>query len=523
MNIIKKFNEFKLLLERNLNFTELNKNNRWNVLFDKLKNDESFNVDFTDKNGKKIKDNVKILNRDYILYEISKNGNKSELDIEKAEDFFKEGDGYYYDIFEIISNGKKYYIRLNDIVKNKEFGSSSNLSSGTVDSTLKESMFAFCFSLLQYYYKTHNISKLPYNINKLNDIIFDKDGNIIKDIIDHIKIPIVLDKDIINDEINENNSEWVNSYIDITNKFIPLLLNKKYIFYHNSFKGDIPNLLNEIFYKYFKNYNVPFRVNINKWNPSDIYAVNINRNENIINKLKEQSGNKDNLLDNITNLITTYFNNKSLIGISIKKTKTNSNNSIHKKNEKYSIFKYNGFEVSKNPLDTMSIKIYANRNNIKETLLSKISTGNDISNNSLEILGNNSKYGRISYSFINYILSMCNLNEIPHYKEIEKLDNDELINKINSIYLNINDDFKRTKQSNMKFNIKESKSKLISKYQSLLLIKLLEDNKNIYSNILYQGRKMKKSDFIITQIFNFGYSRNNIIFKTPPYYYVYSQ
>jgi len=55
MNIIKKFNEFKLLLERNLNFTELNKNNRWNVLFDKLKNDESFNVDFTDKNGKKNK------------------------------------------------------------------------------------------------------------------------------------------------------------------------------------------------------------------------------------------------------------------------------------------------------------------------------------------------------------------------------------------------------------------------------------------------------------------------------------
>jgi len=518
MNIIKNFNEFKIIMEKNLNFNDLNKNNRWYILFNKIKNDESFDVVFK-RDGKIIKDNVKILNRDYILHEISKNSNETELDIDRAIYFFSDGNYYSNDI-EIISNEVKYYIKLNELLKNNEFGSSLK---GTVDATLKESMFIFCFSLLQYYYNTHNIDKLPFNIDKLNDIIFDNDGNIVKDIISHIRVPIEIDKNIIKNEINENNSDWVNSYIDISNKFLPLLLNKKYIFYHNSYKKDIPTLLYKIFYKYFKNYDIPFKVNINKWNPSDIYAVSVNKNNEIINKLIEYSNNDNNLLDDITNLITTYFNRKSLIGISVKKTKTYSDNSIHKKNEKYSIFKYNGFEVSKNPLDTMSIKIYAKRNNINEVLLSKTSTGDDISNNSLEILGKHSKFGRISYSFINYILSECNLTEIPHYKDLEKLDDDELINRINSLYLDIENEFKKNKDSNKKFNIKNTKSKLISKYQSLLLVKILQDNKNTYSEIPYQGKKMKKSDFIITQIFNFGYSRNNIIFKTPPYYYVYSQ
>jgi len=527
MNIIKKFNEYKLLLERNLNFGELNKNNRWDILFNKLKNDEYFNVDFTDENGEKIKDNVKILNRDYILYEISKNGNKSELDVERAEYFFEEGNGYY-DIFEIISNGKKYYIRLNDIVKNKEFGSSGGSSSGTIDTLLKESMFIFFFALKKYL----NI-ELKIDIAYIQNILFKKGiytngfKDIIKEkVIKNILLPIQINEEIINNELD---SDWLDSYVNISDDFYEFLENnEKYLFVHNTYKNNsIPHKIYSIFYKKIKDYKLNFRINVNKWNPSDIYIINYKYIDDINMELYNIISSKDiNKLEHLNTLMTEWFNTKKLMGISVKKTKKptqtkNIKNEINIKEEDFVIFKYDKSTSSIDPFGIMSMYIHAHRikkNKViqNEILLSKNSTGNVLSNNSLEIMGLSSKYGRISFSYINYILSNSGLDTIPHYNTIN-INNKELIDKISELYKDLKI---KNKIEESKNNISDNRSKLISKYQSLLLVKILEDNKNI--NYKYKNKIISKTDFIITQLFNFGYSRNNIIFDTPPYYFVYS-
>lgn len=183
------------------------------------------------------------------------------------------------------------------LAKSKEFGGGSGSGAGAAATDINESAQAVYMQAFS--------SK--YTINRANkeDIGFNDDELRKAHSLDLVKSQI--------DPILKLNDEWVKSSELITMKFFSesadLAGNKSWTFYHD--KGFVP-LLNEAYIKLNK-LNGRFFTNMNKWNPSDIWALSIPLSE-----ASEKINNCGSLVQ-LNSLIYTWLRDRKVIGISLKK------------------------------------------------------------------------------------------------------------------------------------------------------------------------------------------------------------
>lgn len=500
-----------ILLERKLNIELLSRPDKeiwWDNFIKKLSNNEPFFMDewkeITISNSQEIIDSI-------VDTETSK------VDKQKAYDFFtktgKKG-GLYKKNIET-TNGE--FISLKNLERTKEFGSSGGSSAGTKKTRINETIQSIYLSIRQK--KGENIIK--------EDII-----NFIEEFKNDTPYALSIYKKIgtnvrLNIEDLDAERGWMDTHLTIANEMFNNYLDEDYNYnFYQSFYDDpnsVPSALKHKFYDIIKE-ETKLKIDISKWNPSDIFIVCNKEEYDII----ESINNCENIED-LNNLMDGCFNDKQVIGISLKKINQSKDVIFLINKEEETLFKYSYSTSSASPMSSMSINIYADAKSTiptdeEQILTSRIFTDKKESNIVLEIKGKSTKYGKVSLSYLNKTLLDVGIEPIPTYKDknIQKLSNDEIIDAINKYYgtLKLGKTYTRTN----KYDISNTRSKLISKLQSLILVDKLEKNKNVryirsgfINKIISYFKRTNKSDYVIKQLFYYAYAMGNEIFDNCKY------
>jgi hypothetical protein len=498
-----------MLTKKKLTIPELNKENkRWETFLNKLKNDSPFIIQ---NEGEVIVTNP---------HEIIKNITNSDGNIgnENVVSFLRPKNRYS----PVIKTNKGNF-KLNQFNKTIEFGGGTGSSLGTINARIYETIQAIFFSLRQYLGRDIEPSDLHLlyqdNINNVDSL---SDSNL-KEILSNVKSR----KSITIDDLKYfENKGWIYTYIKTANVFYNSLnKDKKYIFHHAYSGEGIADAIYEAFARCIKPINKEnnIRVSMSRWNPSDIWAVDADMEKEIIEVLNDC---KD--MIHLNTIIDSLFEQNYFIGISLKKIPFDREIQLIVSKTLHTNFIYDYTSASKDEFDTMTVQIHSKSfswlgHKRKESLESRIFTGKYESNILLEINGSVSKYGKSSLIYINHVLNKLGVGSIPTYKDI-KLSDDQLRYEIKRLYKKIPNLYKVSAVSN-KFNIEDIRSKLISKYQSLLLIEKLEKfkkkpyNKSLLGRLKFLfNRKLSMTNYIIKEIFYYGYSMGGDLFDTCKFY-----
>lgn len=498
------------MTERKLNIELLSKDDNW---WKKFVTNISSNIPFfiNDFDEVIIKNSSDIMNN---IIDLKTN----KVDKQKAYNFFtkggKKGDVYNHNIE--LSNGDK--IGLNDLERTWEFGSSPGTSIGTKQTRVNESIQAIYLAIRQ---------KKKSNISEDDILKFIEDYK--KDNSDALSIykKIGTDAKITIDDLDTKRG-WMETHIKISNMLFDYLEDEyKYSFYQ-SFYNDPNAISNVIRYKFYKliKRETELDIDIAKWNPSDIFCVSIYREHNMIKKIMECSN-----IEELNNLMDYFFVKKYLVGISLKKVDILKKvRFIINKDEK-SKFKYLYSTTSLIPTASMSVNIYVESESTiptskKQVMTARIYTGDKESDMVLEIKGSSSKYGKAGMSYLNNVLMSANLSQIPSHNSdyIKSLTNEDIITKIEDYYNKLK--IGKTITKTDRYDISDTRSKLIGKLQSLILVDILESNKNIrYTKggfiefiMSYFNKKVSKTDYVVKQLFYYAYAMGNEIFENCKYF-----
>lgn len=490
------------LSKKRLSIPELNKEKRrWNIFLSKLNHNSPFLIENI---GEAI-----IQNSKEIVSKIT--NNTGELDLNKVNHFFKP-ENRYAPIF----HTKKGKFKLNQFHKTPEFGGGSGISLGTINARKYETIQANFFSLRQTLGRDLVEEDLKYIINE-------NYYELRKEFLHNVKSKRPLSSCDI--KYFQNNG-WVYTYIKIANEFYKTLnKNKHYTFYHAFDGTGIADEIYRVFVRCFDNINTvnKIKISMSRWNPSDIWAVESDLENEIIKSLKNI-----NKLSELNIIIDTLFDNKFLVGISLKKIPIEKEIELIVNKTLHTNFIYDKTTTSINPFDTLTVQLHSKSyswlgNKRKEILDARIYTGKEESNMFLEIRGSVSKYGKASLTYINSILERVDIEPIPKYKDIT-LSNQELRDKIIWYYKHIPK--LRKVLTICRNNIHDTRSKLISKYQALMFVYKIEKNKNkpykkgLFNFIKFFIFKKKRSisNYIIKEIFYYAYSMGGELFDNVKFY-----
>ena len=514
--------KYSELSEANLSIKDLAKPSadgklRGDVLVSKIENDEEIIVNpIVDGKPSGDKKSIIVTDKDIIDEITDDTGNYNP---EKGESYFKGRNRYT----SVIDDGDVKY-KLNDVEKTTEFGSPGG-SKKRSDSTRYYETLACLFLSLRQRLRINIIeSDINFILGKRN---FDRCLNY-----------VVSKVDVNPDILREFWDEWKNTFIKISNSLYNrntivnkdkksnfcLYGNKAYKFYQISSAGleKLPNnVCKEIFDAYtrcIKKLKLPFKPNMAKWNPSDIWAANIRAEEKICSSLRKCKN-----IDELNDCINQLFRTRDLVGISLKKVIKNDINIIINHMTDPPIYTFKHVKVSENSLNTISVDIvvnceslvfgdgsdYVNRDEYMTIRSFDTNRGSDISG---EIKGKAAQQGKISLTQINRILNTYGVETIPaikpfksgskinpynpdDYEPLSKLSNDELINEIELINNLVISKYGEVTSGNIEKNA--SRGRLYSKYQSLYLAWILSDisdekllNK-IISDIFYYALSIK--------------------------------
>ena len=502
-----KLYKVKELFETNLTPKELEKTNkdgttRGDVLVRKLKENEPLNINDDDK---------VIVNGSEIIPNITK---YNHYDPQSGEKFFKKSRNVYNKVL-LGDDGVSYTLK--NVKKTTDFGSSGGTSLGSEKTREVETIQCLLLS-----YKQYNDNKIldehDFNkILKLNKFDFDFYLN-------DVSSPVKINKEIFNKYlpkwgttlIKTSNAlfEGQNIIINYRQKLNYLLdKNIQYRFYLSSSNNGICEAVNFAFNQSKKSFD-DRRINISKWNPSDIWAVNRNSESKIISELYQC----DSLIV-LNNTIDKYFNTRELVGISLKKVaKDEDIKFIINKVTPIPRYDFKSIRLSEDPFSNTGLVIFAKRlsNNYFEESIESMtvrSYSSDIVNISGEMDGKMARHGKVSLTRINKILAKHNISIVPTIKELKLLNwtDDEfeeqiriLNNNISSIYKNV------SSPSNRVYKI--DKRRLLSKYQSLYfawIIKKYNKSKNHDNKI--------NMDYAIEEIFYYALSIKFNDKRTPKY------
>ncbi len=208
------------------------------------------------------------------------------------------------------------------------------------------------------------------------------------------------DKFVIDENVNiildELPDEWIESSLLGANKLYEKFKKGKYVFHRGSKQVD---LINDIFSKVKK--LEKFRMDINKWNPSDIWMISEGFD------FKELS--KERTILGLNQVIQDKLEDESLIGVSLKRMVGSA--SISPKN----VFKdmkttrtYNGYEFSKKSIDA-----YVLLSGGTKIQYRSFGAGTGLTGFQGEVKGANANQGKISLGPTNMILRNHGAPQVP--------------------------------------------------------------------------------------------------------------
>ena len=196
--------------------------------------------------------------------------------------------------------------------------------------------------------------------------------------------------------LNELPNEWISSSILGANKLYEKFKKGKYIFHRGSKQVDT---INDIFSAVKK--AEKFRMDINKWNPSDIWMISEGFN------FKELSDEKTIL--GLNQVIQKYLEDGSLIGVSLKKMVGNA--TLTAKN----VFKgmksgktYKGYEYSKKSIDGYILLSGGTKIQYRS-----FGAGTGLTGFQGEVKGAQANQGKISLGPTNMILRNHGASQVP--------------------------------------------------------------------------------------------------------------
>lgn len=505
-----------LLLEKNLTVELLSRKdeNWWDNFVKNLTMNKSFYLDQFNK--------VKIKNYDEIIGNII-DLSTGKVDKDKAYAYFtstgKKG-GRYEDVIEL-ENGE--FVGLNDLLRTWDFGSNPGSSLGTIQTRINETIQAIVFAIR---YK----KGAPITEEDIKEFIADYNNPEAK-YVDKTLLKVGLNVKIGKKNLTAISDEWMYTYMTIANELFDKYLDdiNSYFFYQAFFddENSTPKILRNQFHKILKKMNLGFEIDFAKWNPADIFIVNEDKEREIKERILLCED-----MEELNIVIDYYFDKNYLVGMSLKKISPDRKLHLIVNKEEKSDFKYIKSTTSKESTASMSVNIHVEAESTiptakNQVMTARIYTGDKESNIILEIKGRDAKYGKASMSYLNKVLKDVGVDPIPTFdsEEISEMNDTDLINAIEGYYKVMGEELGTTDTKTDRYNIKESRSKLISKYQGLLLANILELNKNkpakdgIIGKFLFMfGKKDKKSDYIVKHLFYYAYAMGNEIFQNCKYY-----
>lgn len=408
---------------------------RKQVFLKKYKNKEVFQI----KNG-----NMVVFKYDKAIYD-------------KVNSLFPGMNKEYNSIVLKTTDNKIY--KITDIVKTKEFGGGSGSGAGAENTKLNESSVCL-WAAIQQKYGNSQYQTVIQNVKNVKSL-YDVDEN---------------DSNM----ISQSDQVWINHY----NRTAEYIVNKikprgsSYTYHRGSILVD---RINKKFSECNKKMESPFS-NINKWTPADIWMVK----DTFKLDLSEIHS-----IDDFNRYLLNNFNNKNLIGISLKKTLKTVSRKDYNVGETRPLMKFKGQRIMAprgNIFSSKDIYIYA----IGEDEISmQVRSFDDLSGYQGELIGKTAKYGKIALGPINMVLGDLGLEKLPLQPSVAIKARQKNSNLLKELY----DTFSKYGEPGMSFKnfiayIENNNVKsdwIFSKYLGVKLIDIIMSTTQKKRNDFVQG------------------------------------
>jgi hypothetical protein len=482
------------LNESNLNLQELSKRSRegglrGDVLVKKLSNQEPITTDITGD----IKD-IQVTNSEEVVDAITDPSGK--YNPEEGEEFFKLGRNYD----DVIEGDDDKTYRLNDIKKTTDYGSSQGTSLGTLATREVETIQCLILA-----YRQKKDADLTHSDI---DTLLDMSEAVFKGYVSYVSSSVELTQDI----LSKYCPDWTSTFIKTanalyqrririseTNKEAEILKKRiTYRFYQISSKEGICGAIKNAFNKFQTEDDKP---NLSKWNPADVWAVDMNSEEEIIREINNHQS-----ITGLNSIVDAYFDGRKLLGISLKKIPEDQQiKLVINKMTRPPKYEFVSIKLAEDPFSTSSLRIAAQRRSfafgdVIEYMTVRSFAGSKVENISGEVAGKSARQGKISLTKINEILFKCTGEVVPTIGEIGEWSDKQLRDEIEAINNLISRKYGNINPTGRKYQ--PSRARLTSKYQALYLAWiLLENDEKVNDDD--GGRKI---DQAIEQIFHYALS-----------------
>lgn len=317
------------------------------------------------------------------------------------------------------------------------------------------------------------------------------------------------------------NKHWIETFSKVPNLLISgdyLDENTSYLVYHTSFNSD-----RSPYYILKKKYlelskRGKFKINFNKFCPGDVYLFDHDSTEDFIEKI-----NGVNDISTLDVVCDKFFDAKKLIPISLKMIRSDADYKIITNGEigaGIPDFYITKFVINDDPyrgifskIKTTSIWFDARETVPKDRIINFDSSDTTtFTNIDGEIDGSASRHGKLSLEHLVRLITINKeISQIQTVNQLKKLT----VEQLDKILLDLHNYIKingrvmiEINKSNKGSKIENNEKKLISKIQSLQVIKTLLD---IYL------KDRKSANLIMTQIMQFALSIKTDYFSTPRY------
>ncbi len=477
---------------------------RGDVLVNKLRNDEP--ITMTTPAGTS---DVVVVNKEQVVKAITnRDGSYNPY---KGLRYFTLADAHKrYRPDAILGDDGNHY-KLNDIDKTPDFGSRRGSGLGSVDTRYVESIT--CIFLAWRQLKRVDLSDLDYqDIMALDAANFEDFKSRYTRLDEKLRLGQA--------DIANYWDKWKESFIHIPNfLYYPGIVHsgfkneflldtgKLYRFCQLSASGGPVQALRKTFQQRHPG------VNFAKWNPSDVFAIDLSKEAELESKLASCKSNA--LLNDI---VDRSFEARDMVGISLKKVKSSSDiRIIVNKITRPPRYTLGTIRFSRQPFATLGLEIVAERRSREfghgqEVMVIRSRDSRKMINISAEVRGKTAKHGNMSLTQINKILDSYGLEKVPgvgsrterHYKDdIEDWSDAELKREIVAINKKLLNHYDTViEPRNMSLEI--DRMRLISKYQALFLAWVLMEAQDYLSD--REGYTL--ADRVVEDMFHFALSIN---------------
>jgi hypothetical protein len=492
--------------EANLNLRELDVKNeigkRGDVLVRKIKDGEPLTIMV---NGER-KDII-VINIEQIIPAIT--NQDGTFNGYKASKYFTrpENPNRYKDDAIHGDDGNLY--KLNDLEKTAYFGSSKGVSLGSIDTRYVESIM--CVFLAWRQEKGDDLDEQDVDaVLELSEEEFEAFKS--KWTSSDLKLT--------QDDIRKYIENWKKTFIYVSNfLYYPGIVHsgfknqylldadKSYRFCQLSSHSDAVSLMKERFQK------LNSGVNFAKWNPSDLFAVEIQAEEQLVRQFETCDS-----AVKLNEIIDRAFDERQMVGISLKKIKREEDiKIIVNKVTKPPRYTLKTIRLSRLPFATLGLEIIADRYSKEfgqgnEAMVIRSRERNKVVNISGEVRGKTAKHGNMSLTQINKILVANGLEAVPTVSEktekyyeqgITSWTEEELREEILALNYKIISNYGSIIDSK-DLAVEVDRIRLLSKYQSLFLAWVIMDAQNIETN----RPGISIADKVIEEMFHFALSIN---------------